>query len=414
MMPFWHIFPWALAAIGTAAFAVLLSRHRRIAARHRVAEAELVESNDTLNRIRQAMGSATDAIGIGDFDGNSLYHNRSWMNLFGYTVDELNAVPGQGVLFADEEVAKVVYEHINAGRSWAGEADIRTKDGRRIPAAIRTDVVLDEKGYPVGIFGIFRDITLERQRAREAERATKLESIGMAASGIAHDFNNLLAVIIGQVNLAQLDDHLTESVRSRLAEVERVTWRARDLSNQLKTFVKGETPMMKLLHLPPIVREAVDFAVRSPAVEVRFAVPEELWPVNADASQLVQVINNLAVNAVQAMPQGGTLSVLAENLPAGDPRGLPSRAAVLVLVGDTGVGIPPENLAKIFEPFFTTKEEGTGLGLATTRSIVSKHGGQLRVESEVGRGTRISVVLPAAAARSAAAPQPENVVSKSA
>jgi signal transduction histidine kinase len=166
--------------------------------------------------------------------------------------------------------------------------------------------------------------------------------------------------------------------------------------------------------LPPIVREAVDFAVRSPAVEVRFEVPEELWPVNADASQLVQVINNLAVNAVQAMPQGGTLWVAAENLPAGEPRGLPSRAAVLVQVGDTGVGIPPENLAKIFEPFFTTKEDGTGLGLATTRSIVSKHGGQLRVESEVGRGTRISVVLPAAAGRPAAAPQPENVVSKSA
>jgi len=180
-MPFWHIFPWALAAIGTAAFAVLLSRHRRIAARHRVAEAELVESNDTLNRIRQAMGSATDAIGIGDFDGNSLYHNRSWMNLFGYTVDELNAVPGQGVLFADEEVAKVVYEHINAGRSWAGEADIRTKDGRRIPAAIRTDVVLDEKGYPVGIFGIFRDITLERQRAREAEREGEMPVLVCAA-----------------------------------------------------------------------------------------------------------------------------------------------------------------------------------------------------------------------------------------
>jgi PAS domain S-box-containing protein len=376
--------------------AFLLARHRHIVLMRRRAQVELEASNDTLARIRQAMGSATDAIGIGDFEGNSLYHNKAWVNLFGYTVEELNAIPGQGVLFADEADAKVVYDHIKEGRSWSGEADIKTKDGRRVPAAIRTDLVMDEGGFPVGIFGIFRDITEERQRAIEKDRSTKLESVGMAASGIAHDFNNLLTAIIGQVNLAQMDDHLPETVRLRLAEVERVTWRARDLSNQLKTFVKGETPTRRLIELPNLIREAVNFAVQSPMVKARFEVPDDLWKVEADSSQLLQVINNLAVNAVQAMPQGGQLSVVARNQEFRASEGAPVRRWVLITVADTGVGIPPENLAKIFEPFFTTKKTGTGLGLATTRSIISKHGGQLKVDSMVGLGTKITIQLPAA------------------
>ena len=396
MNPLLHILPWALAASGTVLAAFLLARHRTVVLTRRQIQRDLEASNDTLARIRQAMGSATDAIGIGDFEGNSLYHNRAWVNLFGYTVEELNAIPGQGVLFADEADAKVVYDHIKEGRSWAGEADIRTKDGRRVPAAIRTDLVMDENGFPVGIFGIFRDITEERQRAIERDRTTKLESVGMAASGIAHDFNNLLTAIVGQVNLAQLDDHLPETVRLRLAEVERVTWRARDLSNQLKTFVKGETPTRRLIELPALIREAVEFAVQSPAVKARFEIPDTLWSVEADSSQLLQVINNLAVNAVQAMPQGGRLSVTARNQAISAAGGMPPRRWVLITVADTGVGIPAENLAKIFEPFFTTKKTGTGLGLATTRSIVTKHGGDLKVDSVMGLGTKITIQLPAA------------------
>lgn len=387
-MQFWLILPWILVVLGTAVFAAVLRRQR----------AALADTGATLERIRQAVESASDAIGIGDFEGNSLYHNRSHVALFGYTVEELNAAPGQGVLFADKAVARAIIARVFEGKSWAGETDILTKDGRRVPALVRADVIRDSAGKPVGIFGVFRDVTRERKLAEEAERAAKLDSIGMLASGIAHDFNNLITVVSAYSGLALTEPGLTDAVRGHLEEINKVADRARDLTSQIKAFARGEAPAKRLVALPRIVREATHLAVQDGAVELRCEIPDDLPAVMADAGQIHQVVNNLALNAVQAMPKGGRLSVAADTIE-------PAQAAacsldegrwVRVTVADTGSGIPPENLAKIFEPFFTTKKTGTGLGLATCFSIVAKHGGHLRVESTVGVGTTFQILLPAA------------------
>jgi PAS domain S-box-containing protein len=382
-----QILPWLLLALGGLGFAVVIRRHRRA----------LNASSLRFRRIFQAVESATEAVGIGDFEGNSLYHNQAHIDLFGYTVDELNSVPGSGVLFADKAAAEAIIASVFAGRSWSGETDVLTKDGRRIPAAVRANVIRDENGTPVGIFGIFRDITRERQLAEEAARASKLDSLGLMAGGIAHDFNNLLTVMLGQVSLAKFEPNLPESTKESLDSIEKVTLRARDLTQRLKAFAKGETLSKALIRLAPLVREAVGLACEGSAVRFRIDMPADLPRVMADETQILQVVNNLALNAVQAMPGGGDLTVAARVVRGEEAvaEALPEGEWVRISLSDTGVGIAPENLSKIFVPFFTTKKTGTGLGLATCFSIVAKHGGHLRVESTQGRGTTFHVILPA-------------------
>jgi PAS domain S-box-containing protein len=391
---FWFLLPWVLASALLAC--VLVVQHGRAQTVQ-----QLTRTNLTLNRISQAVESASDAIGIGDMEANSVYHNRAHNALFGYTVDELNALEETAALFADKALATTIHATIRAGLSWSGETDIKTKDGRRIPAFVRADIIRDGQGRPVGIFGIFRDITQERTRAAERARADKLESLGLLAGGIAHDFANLLTVIMGNLTLVQITEQLPAPVTARLGEVERAAWRAKDLTHQLLTFAKGGMPEMKPVELGAIVRESVAFALHgAPGVSAQETVASGLWPVEADAGQLGQVFNNLALNAVQAMDGQGTLLVTAENLVPGpeQPMLIAGLRMVHLQITDNGPGIPPESVAKIFDPFFTTKSTGTGLGLATVYSIIKKHGGQISVESTLGTGTTFHVFLPAATA----------------
>ena len=413
---FGQILPWALTILGAAAFVVIRRRHLHAINEQRLAKGALEAAHIRLSRVRQAIDSATDAIGIGDFEGNSTYHNAAHIALFGYTVEELNATPDRGVLFADREVGSEIHRAVTAGQSWVGETDILTKAGRRIPAFVRADIIRDEAGKPVGIFGIFRDITRERARADEAARASKLESLGMMAGGIAHDFNNLLTVVIGHVNLAQMEKSATPAIAEHLGKAERAVIRASEVARQLTTFAKGDVTAKRLIAPGPVVSEAVNFAVQNSIVRLDCALPSDLALVDADEAQLIQVFNNLALNAVQAMPQGGTLTVKAANHVARADSLVAPRDGrwVLVTVADTGVGIPAENLRRIFDPFFTTKAKGTGLGLATSHSIVERHGGYLRVQSEPGKGTTFQIYLPAAADVRRISSYPANVVSKAA
>jgi PAS domain S-box-containing protein len=392
--------PWCLLAIVLAVG--FWHRRRYIAevqARHHT-EATLHRTKVTLQRVSQAVESASDAIGIGDMDGTSLYHNRAHIELFGYTVEELNAVPETGALFADKTIALEIHTSLQNGRSWTGEIQVKNKAGKRIPASVRANIIRDEKGTPVGIFGVFRDITDERNRAIERERANKLESLGLLAGGIAHDFANLLTLIIGHLSLAQLIEGLPEKVNARLTHIEKAAWRAKDMTQQLLTFAKGGVTVKKTLPLESLLRESVGFALQSASggVEGDYTIAPELWLVEADAGQLGQVFNNIALNAVQAMNHRGTLRVVARNLPPGPEQGseLSTVRVVHVSITDTGPGISPENLAKIFDPFFTTKTKGTGLGLATVYSIVKNHGGRLTVDSLVGVGTTFHLYLRAA------------------
>jgi PAS domain S-box-containing protein len=387
MVPFWQVLPWILLVLGAAAFAVVHRRHSRA----------LASSNLILQRILQAVESSSEAIGIGDFEGNSTYHNRAHIAIFGYTVEELNATPGSGVLFADPITAKAIMATIYAGKSWSGETDIVTKTGRRLPAFVRADIIRDDKGVPVGIFGLFRDITRERQLADTAAQTSKLDSLGLMAGGIAHDFSNLLTVMLGQVVMAQMEPFSRESVNESLDEIKKVTLRAQGLTQKLKSFARGEAPSMVLVSLPELLTEAARLAVKGSRVNVRFEIPADLPAVMADRTQIEQVIHNLALNAVQSMPEGGELRVTADVMPEEEAAffALGENRWVRVSVIDSGVGIAPEALTHLFEPFFTTKPRGTGLGLATCYTIVKRHNGHLKVESTPGRGTTFHVILPA-------------------
>jgi PAS domain S-box-containing protein len=351
-----------------------------------------------LQRVMQAVESSSDAIGIGDINGTSVYHNRAHMALFGYTVEELNNVPGAGVLFADKAVARTVISTVLDGHSWVGETNIVTKAGRQIPAFVRADIIRDDAGSPVGIFGVFRDITRERQLAEEAARANKLDSLGLMAGGIAHDFNNLLTVMLGEVLLAQMEPDVSEPVKMGLAEIKKVTLRAQDLTARLRGFAKGETPLMALVSLPRLIREAGDRSTKGTKVRTTYEIPADLPPVMADETQLMQVLQNLVINAVQSMPEGGALNLRAGRLSRdlAESQGLEYLQWLSIDIADTGSGIDAENLGRIFEPFFTTKNTGTGLGLATCYTIIKRHGGQLKVESTVGFGTTFHIYLPAA------------------
>lgn len=227
----------------------------------------------------------------------------------------------------------------------------------------------------------------------EMLRTQKLESLGVLAGGIAHDFNNILTAITGSLSLARQQLNDPKKVEERLAQALNAAARAKDLTTQLLTFAKGGEPVKKLVNLGRIITEAVGFAVTGTAVKCKVEIDEGIWAMEADEGQMSQVIHNLIINAVQAMPGGGIVQVKAENIFC-DAR---NRCEVHVSIADTGEGIPEEHLGKVFDPFFTTKQKGSGLGLATCHSIVKKHDGAIGVSSVEGEGTTIDIYLPAAA-----------------
>ncbi len=240
---------------------------------------------------------------------------------------------------------------------------------------------------------------MERQARLEAEvqRAARLESLGVLAGGIAHDFNNLLTVVIGNLSLAMLDAKVAEAAGGFLREIEQAAFRARDLTQQLLTFAKGGNPVRTTVALPEIVRDAADSMLHGSSVRCDFEVGPGLWSANVDKDQITRTIQNLALNAVEAMPGGGTIriSLANEKIAAGARAALAAGRYVRVAIADSGVGIKPEILSRVFDPYFSTKKAGGGLGLATVYSIVNRHGGRIEVESTPGHGATFTLWLPA-------------------
>ncbi len=238
----------------------------------------------------------------------------------------------------------------------------------------------------------------ERQRMEdELLKARKIKSVGVLAAGIAHDFNNLLTGILGYVSLAKVVAQTDAKVVAYLTAAEQACQRATALTQQLLTFAKGGAPVRHTVSLVELLKECVDFVLRGANVRGDIQIAADLWAVNVDAGQINQVIHNVVLNAMQAMPGGGTVQMRAENviLAAGVPFPLPEGRYVKITVQDSGCGIPTEVLANIFDPYFTTKAEGSGLGLTTAYAIVIKHEGYITIASEVGVGTTVVIYLPA-------------------
>ncbi len=274
--------------------------------------------------------------------------------------------------------------------------ELAGKSGRRRWVEVREAPVV-ENGKTVAVVGSLTDVTERMLYERELQRIDKVESLGVLAGGIAHDFNNLLFGILGNISLAKSFAEDNAKVAQRLKAAEQACERARDLASQLLVFSRGGKPVKKIIALAQVIEEAVSFVFRGAKVKCIVASASDLWPVDADPGQINQVINNLLINAQQAMPDGGTVDLDASNvvLAADDIPALKAGNYIRVRVRDAGAGIPPENLGKIFDPFFTTKKTGTGLGLASALSIVRNHGGAVMVDSVAGQGTVITFYLPA-------------------
>lgn len=238
----------------------------------------------------------------------------------------------------------------------------------------------------------------ERERMEgELLRAQKLESIGLLAGGIAHDFNNLLGAIMGNISLAMLDIDPTNPAFQQLSKAEQASLRAQELTQQLLTFSRGGAPVKKPTAIAGLLIEAAGLSLRGSRVLHEINLPKDLWPVDGDEGQLMQVFNNLLINADHAMPNGGIIKIFGNNVILTENELPPLRAGryVKIVVQDDGIGIPKEHLEKIFDPYFTTKQKGSGLGLSVTYSIIRRHDGHITVESELGKGATFSIFLPA-------------------
>jgi len=248
-----------------------------------------------------------------------------------------------------------------------------------------------------GFIEVVEDVSERIQVEEDMQQAHKLESMGVLAGGIAHDFNNLLTAIMGNLSLAKLYSSPADKVHYKLIEMEKATLRARDLTEQLLTFAKGGSPVKQTTSIKELVSDASTFTLRGSNVKCLFDFPDDLWLVDADPGQLAQVIQNLVINASQAMASGGQIYVAAENYDhiSGEPFMLLPGRYLRISVRDEGEGIDPQVLNRIFDPYFTTKETGTGIGLATSYSIIKNHGGLLTVESEPGAGSTFYIYLPA-------------------
>jgi PAS domain S-box-containing protein len=241
-----------------------------------------------------------------------------------------------------------------------------------------------------------RDITEQRRMQDELFKNQKLESLGVLAGGIAHDFNNILTAIMGNISFAKLDIDASHRASQSLVRAELATLRAAELAKQLLVFSKGGQPIKKEVALEPIVREVMDLALSGTNVQGTIDFFEPIHHVEADEGQINQSLYNIIINAVQAMPGGGKLTVGGANvtLDGDNSVGLPAGEYVQLSITDAGCGIPEANQKNIFDPYFTTKAGGSGLGLASTHAIIKKHGGQITVSSAIGKGTTFTIYLP--------------------
>ncbi len=354
----------------------------------------LRHAQDHAVRIQHAVENATDAILVVDSRSEAVFRNRAFLHMFGDQPAALGALVS-GI--ADAQIASALSAAIQSMQPWSGEAEIHTPSGVAGVFLIRSNAIHDDAGTPLGSLCVLTEIT-ERKRFDESRlQASKLESIGLLAGGIAHDFNNLLLIISGNLFLARSESEPASPALPFLAEAERGATRAADLAQQLLTFARGGAPVRKTARVDTIIRETVELNLHGSRTIAEFDIAPNLSPALLDRTQIAQAIANLVINAREAMGDRGTIRILARNetIARGHPSHLAPGEYVRVEVADEGPGIPQEILGRIFDPYFTTKSSGTGLGLATTHSIIRKHDGAILVDSQPGNGTRFTFYLPA-------------------
>jgi len=382
----------------------------QIFAARAAAEIERKRFEEDLNAEKERLAVTLRSIGDGfiatDMDGNVSMINNVAERLTGWKQDQIIGKPLVEIFnIFNERTRKpcsTMLDRIVETGSVVGTANhaiVVSREGVERLIEISAAPIRDKTNRKLGTVLVFRDITEKEHLEAERRKAEKLESLGVAAGGIAHDFNNLLTAIIGNLSLSLITLPADDDMHERLSAAKKASLRAQELAQQLLTFAKGGAPIKKTASIGQLIHDTVTFSIRGSSIRADFETPEDLWPVEVDSGQISQVVNNLAINAEQAMPSGGTLRVKCENFMLVEEIASlsPLRVGkyVKITVQDEGIGIPEEYLKKIFDPYFTTKPKGSGLGLATSYSIVKNHDGLITVESKVGMGSVFSIYLPA-------------------
>ncbi|HQK56750.1 MAG TPA: PAS domain S-box protein [Methanolinea sp.] len=347
--------------------------------------------------------SITDGVISTDLDERVRYLNRAACHLTGWNPDEAAGQPLErifpvtGSAGQSEGSLLVGMSPQSGGLEVQRTTTLVNRDGHQIPVSVTVTPVRDKLSKTVGFVIVFRDTTVLQKYEQELIRSQKLEAIGILAGGIAHDFNNILTSILGHVSLAKMETPLDTSLHSALSTAEDEIFRARSLTQRLLTFSRGGAPVKKIVDIGPLVKEAAETILTGSRSKAVFSIPPDAWRIEADPDQIAQVIQNLVINADQAMPDGGVIDVRISNIVLHEERTLPLPQGkyVAVSVKDHGKGIARAIRSRIFEPYFSTREGGSGFGLSSALSIVKKHGGTIDLLSQEGEGACFIVYLPA-------------------
>jgi len=367
------------------------------------AEEALKKQLDLFERITE-----TSPVGITllDSDGSIRFANLTAEKILGLTKDEITGrvyndpkwhiVDETGKPFPEEKLPFSIV--MNTGSAVHNvRHGIKWPDGRSIILSINAAPLKDDSDKVTGMVAALQDITEQKRMEEELLKADKLESVGILAGGIAHDFNNILTSIAGNISMAKMRLKPGDKIFDLLSAAETASMRAQRLTRQLLTFAKGGLPVKETASIQNLIRESSLFVLRGSKSECEFQIAEDLWPVEADLEQISQVISNIVINANQAMSEGGTIRITAENLMPEKIHEIPVKPEryIRISIKDQGVGVAEKNLSKIFDPYFTTKQAGSGLGLAVSYSIIAKHNGHISVDSSPGAGTTFNIYLPA-------------------
>ena len=374
--------------------------------RHTGIVTDVTERRHTEMQVREQaalLDIAHEAIQVRDLDGRIIYWNKGAEHIYGWTAAEALGRTAVEMFYKEAARFREALAALVAQGTWQGEVITHTKDGRDITVEGRWTLVRDADGRPKSVLAIDTDITEKKRLESQFLRAQRMESIGTLAGGIAHDLNNVLAPILMSVKI--LDELVrNDDDRALLATLHSSAQRGADLVRQVLSFARGVEGERILVNPQHLMRDLLKVMGDTfpKSIDVRFSPAPDLWTVTGDPTQMHQVFLNLCINARDAMPDGGQLTVgmtnvlLDENDMRGNREGR-TGAFVRLTVQDTGTGISPETRDKIFEPFFTTKEigKGTGLGLSTALAIVKSHQGFIQLDSTPGAGTTFNVYLPA-------------------
>ena len=383
-------------------------KNKKLTFLHDITQRKLIEEYfmESESKFRNFINFSEDGIALTDETGKIIEWNRGMSFITGINASDALDNPIEEIKFKDkkgklqtpeifkkEQIQKI--EDEEEMKNLEEELTIIKQDETEVIIHISLSPIMTDKGYRFGI--IARDITKQELYEAEIRKTEKLESIGILAGGIAHDFNNFLTAIVYSIGFAKLNSKSDTKVFQVLTDAEKAIFQAKNLTRHLLTFSEGGEPVKKITSVHDLIKDAVNFSLMGSNVKCKFSVLEELWNAVIDEGQINQVINNFVFNAKDAMPKGGILKVIAENSVIDENCDFPIKKGnyIKISIKDQGTGIPEDILEKIYDPFFTTKEKGTGLGLASTYSIIKKHNGYITVDSKINVGTEFSIYLPA-------------------